>query len=69
VKNFRDNMCHVFVKHGKEVLKLLDELKPGEAINMHDLFHRYTLDSIGEIGNYPSFFISSFLFIYTKKNS
>jgi len=49
VKNFRENMCQVFLSHGKEVMELLDGLKPGEAINMHDVFHRYTLDCIGEI--------------------
>ena len=65
VKNFRDNMCDVFVQHGKEVMDILDKVKPGEAINMHDLFHRYTLDCIGDIGE-PSLLSFVFLLLFSS---
>ena len=60
VKNFRDSMLQVFVNHGRHVLKVLDKVKPGQAVNMHDLFHRFTLDCIGDIGTTPLLFLSFF---------
>ena len=51
VKTFRNEMMEVFVKHGHKLeSKLEDAMKSGEVVDMNDLFMRYTLDSIGDVG-------------------
>lgn len=51
VNNFRNNMMTVFVEHADKFLAILSrKAETGEPIDLHAYFHRYTLDSIGQIG-------------------
>lgn len=43
------SMIDVFVEHGQKVLDKLDALSPTDAIDIQDIFFRFTLDSIGQI--------------------
>eukprot|EP01104_Vermistella_antarctica_P008145 TRINITY_DN2036_c0_g1_i1.p1 TRINITY_DN2036_c0_g1~~TRINITY_DN2036_c0_g1_i1.p1 ORF type:complete len:469 (+),score=81.14 TRINITY_DN2036_c0_g1_i1:198-1604(+) len=43
-------MTSTFTRNANTVVDILNKVKPGEAIDLQDLFFRYTLDSIGEIG-------------------
>ena len=47
--SFKTNMLHVFVKHGHKLQDMLLGAKSGEAIDIANVFFRFTLDSIGEI--------------------
>jgi cytochrome P450 len=47
VSNFRDFFISVF---NSELLKLIDHLQQHEEVDLHDLFHKYTLDSFMKIG-------------------
>jgi len=49
VVKFREYYSDVFNRHASRVLEWLDS-KPGQDIDVQDLFQKYTLDSIGEIG-------------------
>ena len=48
VKNFREGMVTTFIDHAELVLKLIDQTP--HDIDASDLFYRYTLDSVGCIG-------------------
>lgn len=50
-KSFRNHMFSTFLKHSKHVASLLQgPAAQGETVDMFDMFNRFTLDSIGEIG-------------------
>jgi cytochrome P450 len=50
VNSFKSHMFESFLKHGHVFLSLLSDAPHGGVVNLNDLFMRYTLDSIGEIG-------------------
>ena len=50
VNSFKSHMMECFVKHGEVLVSILETLPEDKPFDMNDLFMRYTLDSIGEIG-------------------
>ena len=48
VRNFETNMTDVFQTHGRELVSILDA-SLGTPIDAQNIFHRFTLDSIGDI--------------------
>jgi len=50
-KNFATFMSEIFVHHGHTVLEILEKAsKNGECIDLQEIFFKFTLDSIGQIG-------------------
>ncbi|KAJ3364277.1 Protein kinase alk2 [Allomyces javanicus] len=50
VRNFRDHMLHVFSRHARTLVdKLDDAAAKGTVVDLHDWFHRFTLDGMAEI--------------------
>ncbi len=50
VNSFKTHMLECFTKHGEVLISILESIPEEKAFDMNDLFMRYTLDSIGEIG-------------------
>ncbi|KAJ3375394.1 Protein kinase alk2 [Allomyces arbusculus] len=51
VRNFRDHMLHVFSRHARVLVDKLDTVAVrGTVVDLHDWFHRFTLDAFMEIG-------------------
>lgn len=50
VRNFRDHMVSVFSRHCDEVAERIREVPTGKSFDLQDLFLRFTLDSMGEVG-------------------
>lgn len=49
-KEFRETILGAFIRHGYELQEILEyHSRTGAPIDMFNLFHRFTLDSIGEI--------------------
>ncbi|KAJ3368296.1 Protein kinase alk2 [Allomyces arbusculus] len=50
VRNFRDHMLHVFSRHARTLVDKIDDVAAkGTVVDLHDWFHRFTLDGMAEI--------------------
>ncbi|KNE64805.1 hypothetical protein AMAG_10145 [Allomyces macrogynus ATCC 38327] len=50
VRNFRDHMLHVFDRHARTLVDKLDDAATKRTVvDLHEWFHRFTLDGMAEI--------------------